>query len=279
VWPIFGSALVAFVATAVLIALAERIGFGDSGVGAEAQRKLQKRAVPPIGGLAIGIAWWFAAIGEISIGSLPEWFATPSSTAAALGVALAVGVLDDVRARGLEPLHKLLGQLLAGCVLAYPTWLGLEPLNALGWTCAGAFGAALACNVWNTFDNADGVAAGLAGGGFALLGHPLAAAVLGFLPWNLFLRRGGAPRAYLGDGGSHLLGMVVLVEPAAWPLAVLPALDLARVAALRLAAGVAPWRGDRRHLAHALERRGLGPLAVAAVVVALGLLPLLPTLF
>jgi len=279
VWPILGSALVAFVATAVLIALAERVGFGDSGVGEQARRKLQKRAVAPIGGLAIGIAWCLAATSEIAIGSLPKWLATPSSTVAALSVALAVGVLDDALARGLRPLHKLLGQLFAGCVLAYPTWSGFEPLNALGWTCAGAFGAAFACNVWNTFDNADGVAAGLAGGGFALLGHPLAAAVLGFLPWNLLLRRGAAPRAYLGDGGSHLLGMVVLVEPAAWPLAVLPALDLARVAALRLAAGVAPWVGDRRHLAHVFERRGLGPLAVAAVLVALGLLPLLPTLF
>jgi UDP-N-acetylmuramyl pentapeptide phosphotransferase/UDP-N-acetylglucosamine-1-phosphate transferase len=278
VWPILGSALVAFVATAVLVALAERVGFGDSGAGDEAHRKLQKRAVPPIGGLAIGIAWCCAASGELTLGGLPEWFASPASTVAALAVALAVGVFDDARPRGLGPLSKLLGQLLAGCVLAYPTWTALEPGPAFGWTCAGAGGAALACNLWNTFDNADGVAAGLAGGGFALLGNPLAAAILGFLPWNLLLRRGGEPRAYLGDGGSHLLGMTVLVEPATWPLAVLPALDLARVSALRLAAGVAPWVGDRRHLAHALERRGLGPIAVALLLVALGLLPLLPAI-
>lgn len=137
----------------------------------------------------------------------------------------------------------------------------------------------LACNVWNTFDNADGAAAGLAGTGCALLGLPVGAAVLGFLPWNLFLRRDGEPRAYLGDGGSHLLGMTVLVEPAAWPLALLPALDLARVAALRIAAGERPWVGDRRHLAHDLQRRGLRRVAVCVLLVALGLLPLAYRLF
>lgn len=278
-WPILASALIAFGATAMLATLAERIGFADSSSGDEAGRKLQKRAVPPIGGLAIALAWWIVGAPHIAIGGLPEWFASPASTYAALALALALGVLDDALPHGLAPLAKLIGQLLAGIVLATPCWTALPFLPALGWTCAGAAGAAFACNVWNTFDHADGIAAGLAGAGFALLANPLAAAVFGFLPWNLVLRRGSEPRAYLGDGGSHLLGMVVLVEPAAWPLAVLPALDLARVVTLRIAAGQRPWSGDRRHAAHALQRRGLSPLAVALTLIAAGLLPLVPQLW
>lgn len=276
-WSIVAGALVAFVATGVYAAIADRIGFGDRGTADEAERKLQRRAVPPIGGLAIATAYWFTSAPGAAAQALPSWFASPDSIAWSLHAALLVGVIDDLLPRGLAPLWKLGGQLFAGVVLAAPTWSALAPLPALAWTAAGACGAALACNVWNTFDNADGAAAGLAGTGLALLGIPSGAAVLGFLPWNLLLRRVGEPRAYLGDGGSHLLGMTVLVEPAAWPLAVLPALDLARVSVLRLAAGQRPWVGDRRHLAHDLQRRGLGPLAVCCLLVALGLLPLLPS--
>ena len=101
---------------------------------------------------------------------------------------------------------------------------------------------------------------------------PVAAcAVLGFLPFNL--RRaderalfGRLPRAILGDSGSHLLGMLVLLTPVAWPALTLPLLDLARVAIERVRSGQPPWVGDRRHLAHRLQARGLSPAAVALVL-------------
>jgi len=270
-------ALIAWLATWLLAAVAERLGLGDASRGSEAGRKHQTRPVPPVGGLAIGFAWY--ATGGAGLGAgLPAWFATSGSTGLALALALAVGVTDDLRARGLSPVAKLVGQLCAGLILAAPTWTALPAAEAAAWSLAGAGGAALACNLWNTFDNADGVATGLAGTGFALLALPAAGSVLGFLPWNLFLRRAGEPRAYLGDGGSHLLGMAVLVQPAAWPLALLPAIDLLRVSALRISAGEPPWRGDRRHLAHALQRKGLGTLQVAALLIVLGLLPLLSKL-
>ncbi len=93
---------------------------------------------------------------------------------------------------------------------------------------------------------------------------------------NLLLRRtASTPLAYLGDGGSHLLGMALLVVPGAWPALGLPLLDLARVALERARAGEAPWRGDRRHLAHRLERRGLGPVPVALILWITAALPLL----
>ena len=50
------------------------------------------------------------------------------------------------------------------------------------------------------------------------------------------------------------------------PLLVLPLLDLGRLCVLRVRQGRRPWDGDRLHLAHELERRGLGVLAVLGVL-------------
>jgi UDP-N-acetylmuramyl pentapeptide phosphotransferase/UDP-N-acetylglucosamine-1-phosphate transferase len=89
------------------------------------------------------------------------------------------------------------------------------------------------------------------------------------------MRKPGArtPRAWLGDSGSHLLGIVLLTTPVACAALVLPLADLARVAWLRKRAGEPIWVGDRRHLAHGLQARGLGPAAVVLVLVALALPP------
>ena len=45
-----------------------------------------------------------------------------------------------------------------------------------------------------------------------------------------------------------------------------PLYDLLVVVALRLRAGVAPWRPDERHLPHRLAQRGFGPWRVLLVV-------------
>jgi hypothetical protein len=79
------------------------------------------------------------------------------------------------------------------------------------------------------------------------------------------------PRAYLGDAGSHVIGILWAADPRAWPLLVLPLLDLARLAFLRRSLGQPPWRGDRRHLAHRLAARGLGPVAVVLALLGIAL--------
>ncbi len=128
----------------------------------------------------------------------------------------------------------------------------------------------VAQNAANTFDNADGALASLAA--LALRSPPIVlGALLGFLPANLLFRRGAerVPLAYLGDAGSHLLGILWAATPAAWPALLLPVLDLARLARVRVREGSVPWRGDRRHLAHRLAASGLAPLPVAAVLAAI----------
>jgi len=109
--------------------------------------------------------------------------------------------------------------------------------------------------------------------GFALVSPPVAAGVAGFLPLNLNARERAAgrdpaatPTAYLGDSGSHVLGFLVLVSPFAWPVLLVPLLDIARLSVVRVRAGSRPWIGDRRHLAHRLAAVGLSRVAAAAVL-------------
>ncbi|MDF1729837.1 MAG: hypothetical protein P1U53_19035, partial [Sulfitobacter sp.] len=116
--------------------------------------------------------------------------------------------------------------------------------------------------------------------GFALP-PVLAGPFLGFLPWNLLLLRKdkessgpGVPWAYLGDAGSHLAGILMVWYEPARPLLLLPLLDLARVAWLRILAGERFWVGDRRHLGHRLLDVGLVPKLAAL----LALMPCLPLL-
>jgi len=298
-------AVVAALASALLAALARRFGLGDAPDARTSSRKRQATAVPFVGGSALLVAWIVQASCapaawslSLPVGPLAESISAATGAErwgpwAALAAAFAVGLVDDLRPAGLAPLPKLCAQALAGAILATAIMdsgsvecdcgalaaNGGEPLG-LNLASAGAFAlwtaaAMAAMNLLNTFDNADGAAGGLGLVGL-VAGAPLAAGALaGFLPFNLWLRRRGDPRAYLGDSGSHLLGMMLLLTPAAWPLFLLPLLDLARVAAVRLREGRPIWSADRLHLAHRLQAAGLAPTAVVAVLVGIALPALL----
>lgn len=250
-----------------LAAVWRALGAGDAPDGAEAERKLQQAPVPAVGGLAL-------ALGALALGLSGELDGVLTGgwgLVAATG-ALALGTLDDLRPGGLGPAVKLALQSLVGLALA-AAW---EPSTGLPSAALAGLGAVAAMNALNTFDNADGASLGAAGSGLLAGGSALAPAVLVLLLPNLLLRRRrtgpgpGDPLLYLGDAGSHLLAVLVVATPgAAWAL-LLPVLDLAWVSVRRLRLGLPPWRGDRRHLAHRLQRAGLGPVPVALLLLALG---------
>ncbi len=258
-------------ATFALAALAPRFGWVDAGTEAP-DRKLQTVAVPLVGGPAIALALCVAYL--LDPAAL-AWLANGWTTAA-LAAACAVGLADDLAPGGLSPAQKLCGQLVAGVLFAVPAW------RAGGWDAALVVLAALAAqNALNTFDNADGATAALATCGLAVGAPVAAAAVAGFLPFNLWLgvrnpvSRAFTPRAYLGDSGSHLLGLALLASPLGWTALCLPLFDLARVSAARIARGIPPWVGDRRHLAHRLQAVGLRSTAVVLVLLAIAAPPIL----
>lgn len=270
--------LVAAVAAAVTLALAlgaRRARLGDAPRGAEAARKRQRGAVPCVGGLAILVALLFATEAPWRPEAWPalaRLWPAPAVVVGTLVLVLAVGLLDDHRPLG--PAAKALATGIAfapmGVAMGLQGGSGVDWAVGLGW----ALWACAVAHVLNTWDNADGALAGLVGLGALSVVPALAAACAGFLPFNLDAGRRSnrsrrAPTAYLGDGGSFALGFLVAASPQAWGLVWLPALDLARLSVLRWASGSRPWIGDRRHLAHRLEARGLGPVGVAAVLAGL----------
>lgn len=256
-------ALSAFVGAGVLALaasrVAQRVGVIDDGSDAP-DRKRQRAPVPLIGGFAIagGAALALALDGGAWHRAWP-----------AIVCAFAVGFVDDLTPRGLSAGWKLAGQAVAGIVLAVLA-PGVSPIERAGLVLA----AVAAQNALNTFDNADGAAVALSACGLAFGAPPLgpawAAACAGFLPFNLRPRPWSA-RAYLGDSGSHALGLVLLCTPAGRAALLLPLLDLARVAIVRWRAGQPPWTGDLRHLAHRFQRGGLGPIATVLALVAIAL--------
>jgi len=278
---------VSALATLGLARVAGLVGWGDAPSAETAGRKLQRRAVPTVGGLAIlvGLACappWGDGLGSLYRSSLhgPDGLFGLLGLATTILAVLVVGGWDDRRPGGLRPLTKLALQALALAPFAGAVfgrlWAesGLAPALAFGGFVVGA--GLVALNVVNTFDNADGAVASVAAVAFAASAPWVSAALLGFLPFNLdarlpWNRASRAPTAYLGDSGSHLVGLLILLVPAAWPALWIPALDLARLCVVRLRAGSRPWIGDRRHLAHRLQARGLPPVAVAASLAGLAL--------
>lgn len=259
--PFLAPLATALVLTPLLARVAVAYGWVDRRTGALAARKPRRAPVPPVGGVVLFVA---LGLGHFVGGDELPW--VPWVT---LSLALALGLTDDLRRGGLSAGWKFAGQGLVAAALAW------EIPGGPGFRVLVAFAALVAQNAVNTWDNADGAAGGLGLVALAPLA-PAAGALAGFLPWNLFRRqRAGerVPTAYLGDAGSHLVGVLVASAPAAWPFLVLPVADLARLSVLRVARGRAPWSADRLHLAHRLSAAGLAPVPIAGL---LGLLVALP---
>jgi UDP-GlcNAc:undecaprenyl-phosphate/decaprenyl-phosphate GlcNAc-1-phosphate transferase len=272
----------------------------------DGKRKLQARAVPVGGGLAILVA---TAAGAFLAGYLdPDVSAVFASNQercvclllAAVLIA-AVGLFDD--AYELRARFKLLGQFAAIGLLIGPGGFLIEHISILGWE--GGLGllsypvTALwflaAINALNLLDGMDGllgtvgviVCGALAAmaevTGQALAGAvalALAGALAGFLRYNL-------PPAsiYMGDCGSMLVGLLVaavaiesslksqavaLLTPSA--LLVLPFLDTTAAIVRRQLSGRGWAMADRGHLHHVLQQGGLTVRRSLLVVAALGII-------
>jgi UDP-GlcNAc:undecaprenyl-phosphate GlcNAc-1-phosphate transferase len=206
--------------------------------------------------------------------------------------AFTLGLLDDQRLIG--PRTKFAGQILIAIGIAaalHPRWLPAALAIPVG-----TFVLVAAMNSFNFLDNIDGLAAGTAA--IALTAFALAtlvsgdeslrliacagaAACVGFFPLNY--RLGGPARIFMGDSGSHLLGLLVgscallaarseVDGGAAAVLApllilALPIVDTALVVVVRLSERRPIWRGGTDHISHRLVYVGLTERqAVAALL-------------
>ena len=221
------AALVTFATTPLVRWSALRVGWIDH----PSDRKVHPKPTATAGGLALLLGVVIALLVARSVPALRDVFTSTSDPDAAIVgglVILAVGLLDDTR--GLSPLGKLAGQILAagilvllGVQLLYFYFPGkhilvLSPDMAVPLTVLWIVGM---INAVNLIDGLDGLAAGMvaiaAVAFFAYMyrGEPSTAALLsvivagvalGFLPWNFH-----PARIFMGDAGSGFLGLVMAV--------------------------------------------------------------------
>ncbi len=254
-------------------------------------RRLNRRPIPRLGGLAIVMG--------ILVPSLAFLDLSGEMRGILLGAAVAcvVGAIDDFR--GLAPLPKLGGQVLAAAIptafgvwiddftfpflgaVAVPAWIGV-PLTIV-WIVA-------VMNMVNFLDGLDGLASGvcaISGTTFAVLALSLgkvdaavlsavvAGACLGFLRHNFF-----PARIFMGDSGALVLGFTLATVSVAGllktastvvlflPLLVLavPIIDTSFVVLKRLKYRQPISVADRSHLHHRFINIGFGQRRAAATM-------------
>jgi UDP-GlcNAc:undecaprenyl-phosphate GlcNAc-1-phosphate transferase len=249
------------------------------------ERKIQRTAVPYLGGFGIALAvvlTTFVAI-TFSEATSENYFLALSVLAPAIVLGL-IGFIDDKK--HLTPLSRFIAQTFAGVFTA----LVLILTNTVGNPTNSVFLDALLtiiwvvgiCNAINFFDNMDGAAGGisaLSGFGFAVIGLQngqyfvaafglvLSGACVGYLFWNW-----NPAKIYMGDAGALFIGIIlaalaVRVDPVSVsgigaffvPICVLalPILDTTTVVIDRLRRKVSPFEGGLDHLSHRLRRKGL----------------------
>lgn len=230
-------------------------------------RSLHAVPVPRTGGIGLLLG---VAVGWAVIAPHLSW-----TFWAALGLLIAVSLLDDVR--GLSAALRLACHLLAA-TLAAPALISTQEsmlllvvmVLAIGWM----------CNLYNFMDGSDGLAggmavfgflayaaaAGLAGSAqFALLNLAVAAAAAGFLLHNFH-----PARIFLGDTGAVPLGFLAAAfgitgwtqHDWTWwfPLLVFSPfiIDASVTLARRLLSGARVWEAHRDHYYQRLVQLGLG---------------------
>jgi UDP-GlcNAc:undecaprenyl-phosphate GlcNAc-1-phosphate transferase len=249
------------------------------------ERKIQRTAVPYLGGFGIALAvvlTTFVAI-TISEATSENYFLALSVLVPAIVLGL-IGFIDDKK--HLTPLSRFIAQTFAGVftalVLILTKTVGnptnsvfLDALLTIIWVVG-------ICNAINFFDNMDGAAGGisaLSGFGFAIIGLQngqyfvaafglvLSGACVGYLFWNW-----NPAKIYMGDAGALFIGIIlaalaVRVDPVSVsgigaffvPICVLalPILDTTTVVIDRLRRKVSPFEGGLDHLSHRLRRKGL----------------------
>ena len=264
----------------------------------DGHRKLQKKAIPLLGGIAVFAGWWLGLGIVVSCGFplvLPDVIPWAALTLAALAM---IGICDDTC--NLSARKKLFFQTLAVLPVAL-TSSALEQVTFGGWTFELGVWCVPATTLWlllginslNLIDGMDGMASivGLCialtasaidfasgGGAVAAFAVPLAGALLGFLAFN-------RPPAsiYLGDTGSMIIGFAVSLAALLaaqtnggvahftlmFAIMSVPLSDTLLAILRRWLGGHSIWHADRGHIHHCLIDAGWRPrqiLSLLAVV-------------
>jgi len=301
---LYSSAAAALVATLLLTYLLRPLARSLDFIDRPGGRKQHAGEIPVVGGLAmyIGLA--------LGLSVLPAEAQPPALFMATAFVFMGLGLLDD--RFGLPSGLRLLVQVAAVLAMAFAGSISVQHVGAPFGTGLTIFAPPLdffvtvmlvvgAVNALNMVDGIDGLAGSM--GLVALLAVAvvaaeganatvlavsvvLAAAVAGFLVFNLPLGINRPLKVFMGDAGSMLVGfalawmMVSLsqdpqsaVAPVTllW-LAALPIFDMVSTSLGRTLRGESPMNADRTHLHHRLLHKGYSVRATLAVLAALAIL-------
>jgi len=264
-------------------------------------RKHHNGHVPLVGGVSVYLSLWI--IEALQPGLLPD-FPIYISCASIL---LIVGIIDD--RFDLPFLPRMLLQALMACVMMWNGYYLYSLGNILFGSSLvlGVFGYAItlfavigAINAFNMVDGIDGLLGALSSVTFGALAvmfsvagennlalwcTSLVVACLPYILLNLGIPWGRKFKVFMGDAGSTLIGFTVIwllivatqgekavMQPitALWFIAI-PLMDMSRVMISRIRRGFSPFRPDREHLHHLLQRSGLSGRATLAVIVSIAL--------
>jgi UDP-GlcNAc:undecaprenyl-phosphate GlcNAc-1-phosphate transferase len=255
------------------------------------ERRLNRRPIPRLGGLAIFLGIVVPALAFLDLSG--------QTRGVLLGAAVAtvVGAVDDFR--GLDPPTKLGGQIAAAAIPpAFGVWIDhftfpfLGAVDLTGWVGVplSVLWIVAVMNMVNFLDGLDGLAAGvcaIAGVTFSILALSLgktdpailsaivAGGCLGFLRHNFF-----PARIFMGDSGALCLGFILaaasiqgLLKTASTvvlllPLLVLavPIIDTSFVVAKRLKHNRPIYAADRSHLHHRFMNIGFSQRRAAVTM-------------
>lgn len=288
-------------ATLVARKVAIAVGLVDHPDG---RRKIQRGPVAICGGVGVFVgatfgllvaAAWFPNVEQ----ALRTQFVPGLALFVAAILVATTGFADDLI--NLRARYKLVGQIAAALVVVYGGNLVIHQVTVFGMHVdlgplavpATVLWLLFAINALNLLDGMDGFLGTVGVVAFAALSAmafareqpfvgyltlAMAGAMLGFLRFNL-----PPATVYLGDCGSHLIGLVVgttslmaslkgptvaILAPAA--LLVLPLIDTSAAVVRRKLTGRGLALADRGHLHHVLLRTGIPPRRVLALVAALG---------
>ncbi len=287
-------AILAFLATALLILWMRRPAFRFGLIDDPGGRKRHGAAVPVTGGISMTVGFFVAL--ALSLPALADQLVLLVSMA----LLALIGVLDDVGE--VSPRSKLGVQVIAAVLMT--SWAGhyLEHLGDLfgrgdiplmNWGIPLTVFATVA--LINAINMLDGLAGGLV---FVILGFfaafarrvddvislkilvVLLGALAGFLLFNLPHPWRGHRRTFMGDTGSLVLGFVVawysigLTQGSGAPVPPVVMLwvcgivlfDVFTVTVRRILRRRDPAAPDRAHIHHILLRRGLSPARTVAAL-------------
>lgn len=289
------AAFLSFVVTVVFMLAFRPVAIALGLVDVPGGRKRHDVPVPIIGGISMSIGLGFGT----SLVEHPEFW---NPMLFGIYLLVVVGTIDDrfdlppnVRlvAQSCAALLVVLASNIVVSTLGEPLFFRVD-LGAFSLVFTVLFVVTLV-NAFNIVDGLDGLAGGLALLGLvamAVVGagtdvFPLvvitAAAVAGYLLFNLPLGFNAPVRAFMGDAGSTALGLVVAAvgahltqEPVArvspviglWFVAV-PVFDLFSTIFRRLAESKSPFAPDHEHLHHVLVEKGLSRRATLAYMLGL----------